>query len=56
MSKLVKSAPVVEHSAKFNKVKKYFEYGFWTVKMCHDAVTKGWITEAEFTEITGEEF
>lgn len=53
MSKLVKT---VEHSKKFEKVKKFFDEGFWTAKMCHNAVDKEWITEAEYTEITGLEF
>lgn len=42
-------------SAKYTKVKKYYDAGLWTEKMCRNAVTKGWITEEEFHEITGTE-
>ena len=45
-----------EHSPKFEKVKKHYDDGFWNKDMVRLAVTKGWITEAEFTEITGEAF
>ena len=41
---------------KFDKVKRYYERGFWSVKMVHDAVTKGWITAAQFEEITGVQY
>lgn len=44
------------HSARFEKVKGYYDRGLWTVAMVRNAVVKGWITEAEFTEITGEEY
>jgi len=46
----------MEHSPKFNKVKDYFDKGFWNVEMVRNAVVKGWITEEEFTEITGESY
>lgn len=42
------------HSPKYNKVKKYYDDGRWTIKMVRDAVVKGWITEEEFEEITGQ--
>lgn len=35
------------------KIKDYFEKGFWTVDMVMNAVKKGKITESEFEEITG---
>lgn len=44
------------HSPKFEKVKWYYDSGYWTAKMVRNAVTKGWITAEEFTEITGEEY
>lgn len=44
-----------EHSAKFGKVKGYFEKGLWTAEMVRNAATpptgKPWITEAEAEEI-----
>lgn len=43
-------------SKKFNKVKKFFDDGFWTVEMVRNAVVKEWITAEEFKEITGEEY
>lgn len=43
-------------SKKFNLVKKYYEQGLWSKKRVHDAVEKGWITAAEYKEITGEEY
>lgn len=43
-------------SAKFEKVKKYYDKGFWTIDMVRNAVVKGWITEEEFEEITGEKY
>ena len=41
-------------SAKFAKVKAYFDRGLWTLGMARNAVYKAWITAAEFEEITGE--
>lgn len=43
-------------SPKFNKVKKYYDNGLWNITMVRNAVVKGWITEEEFTLITGEEY
>lgn len=44
------------HSKKFKIVKQYYDKGFWTKKMVHDAVDMGWITASEYEEITGEPF
>lgn len=44
------------HSAKYSKVKFYYSYGYWTIDMVRNAVVKGWITEEEFEEITGETY
>lgn len=46
----------MEHSPKYKKVKKYFDNGFWNRQMVHDAVVMGWITAAEYEEITGEPY
>ena len=47
---------MLEKSKKFDLVKKYYDEGLWSVKKVRNAVIKGWITEEEFTEITGEPF
>lgn len=41
-------------SKKYQKVKTYYDKGYWTKKQVHDAVVKGWITEEEYHEIVGE--
>lgn len=43
-------------SKRFDLVKQYYDDGRWSIKKVRDAVVKGWITEEEFTEITGEPF
>ena len=43
-------------SKKFQLVKNYYDSGLWSLKKVRDAVIRGWITEEEFTEITGEPF
>lgn len=35
----------------FNKIKKFFNMGLWTVDMVRTAVTKGVITGDEYKEI-----
>lgn len=44
------------HSKNYEKVKKYYKEGNWTIQMVRNAVVKGWITETEFKEITGEDY
>lgn len=44
------------HSPKYNMVKTYYDTGAWSIKRVRLAVTKGWITAEEFTEITGEPY
>ncbi len=46
----------MEHSKNFNKVKTYYDEGFWNEAKVRNAVVKGWITKAEFTEITEIEY
>ena len=41
---------------KFEKVKQFFDDGFWTVEMVRNSVMKSWITEDEFYEITGKRY
>lgn len=43
-------------SKKYEKVKKYYDKGFWGISKVRDAVAQGWITADEFYEITGEEY
>ncbi len=44
----------MEHSPKFELVKRYYDEGRWSKKAVHNAVGKGWITADEYEEITGE--
>lgn len=50
------------HSKNFDKVKKYYNTfkadgtRMWTIEMVRNSVLKGWITEAEFKEITREDY
>lgn len=43
------------HSKNYEKVKAYWNrgHGLWNETRVRNAVTKGWITADEFTEITG---
>lgn len=43
-------------SKHYEKVKYYYFSGLWSLKKVRDAVVKGWITEEEFKEITGEDY
>ncbi len=49
-----KKTVTVEHSPKFELVKAYYDSGKWSKKAVRNAVVKGWITAAEYEEITGE--
>jgi hypothetical protein len=42
--------------AEFKIVKRNYDRGFWTIKQVRDAVVKGWITKAQFKEITGKDY
>ena len=44
----------MEHSKKYELVKKYFDKGLWNKKKVHDAVVKEWITADEYEEIVAE--
>ena len=44
------------HSKNFYKVKDYYDGGYWSIDRVRRAVVKGWITEEEFKEITGEDY
>ena len=40
----------------YEKIKENYEKGFWSKAMVKMAVKKGIITEAEYKEITGEDY
>lgn len=42
-------------SKNYNKVKEYYDRGYWSKVRVQNAVGK-WITEEEYKEITGEEY
>lgn len=42
-------------SKNYEKVEKFYKAGRWTLGMTRNAVGR-WITEAEFTEITGQTY
>lgn len=44
------------HSKMYEKIKRYYDNGFWNIARVRNAVIKGVITEEEFLEITGENY
>lgn len=42
--------------SKYDKVKYYYDNGYWSIQRVHDAVEKGWITPEQFEEITGKPY
>ena len=43
-------------SPKYALVKRYYDLKVWNLERVRLAVQKGWITEAEFSEITGQAY
>lgn len=43
-------------SAKFEKVKSYYDAGLWSKTRVRNAVVKNWITAEEYRLITGEKY
>ena len=43
-------------SKKYETVKDFFDRGLWKINRVRDAVKMGWITPAEYEEITKEEY
>ena len=43
------------HSKNFEKVKRYYEHGMWSLRRVYQAVGR-WITAEEFEEITGQPY
>ena len=46
----------MEHSKNYNKVKRWYDMGMWNETRVRNAVVMDWITEEEFTEITGQAY
>jgi len=44
------------HSRKYEKVREYYNGGYWNEARVRNAVAKGWITGDEFMEITGDAY
>lgn len=44
------------HSENFEKVKRFYILKVWNETRVRNAVKMGWITEEEFTEITGNNY
>ena len=42
--------------SKYDKVKQYYDRGYWSLQMVRNAVVKGWITAEQFEEITGQAY
>lgn len=40
--------------SKYERIKKYYNEGLWNIDRVRDAVIKGFITEDQFEEITGQ--
>lgn len=43
-------------SKKYNKVKEYYDKGYWDIRKVHDAVSHNWITAEEYKMITGYDY
>lgn len=41
---------------KFDKVKRYYDTKTWNCEMVYNAVAQGWITQEQYTEITGKSY
>lgn len=44
------------HSENFEKVKRFYTLKVWNETRVRNAVKMNWITEEEFTEITGKAY
>lgn len=44
------------HSDNFEKVKRFYTLKVWNETRVRNAVKMSWITEEEFTEITGNDY
>ena len=46
----------MEHSKNYGKVKVWYDMKMWSESRVRNAVVMKWITEEEFTEITGNAY
>lgn len=46
----------MKHSDHYDQVKSYFNMKMWNETRVRNAVTMGWITASEFTEITEKDY
>ena len=46
----------MERSSNYEKVRVYYSMKLWTETRVRNAVKMGWITQAEFEEITGKAY
>lgn len=46
----------MEHSSNYEKVRGYYSMKLWNETRVRNAVKMGWITQAEFKEITGKAY
>jgi hypothetical protein len=46
----------MEYSNNYNKVKTYYAMKMWLEPRVRNAVKMNWITDAEFKEITGNDY
>lgn len=44
------------HSDKYDMVRRFYKTKMWNETQVRNAVAKGWITAAEFKEITGADY
>lgn len=42
--------------SKYERIKKYYDEGLWNIDRVRDAVIKGFITEEQFEDITGQPY
>lgn len=40
----------------YSRIKRFYDEGLWTIEQVKEAVTYNKLTEAEFKEITGEDY
>ena len=42
--------------SKYERVKAYYDNGYWDINRVRKAVVHGWITTDEYKDITGEDY
>lgn len=46
----------MSHSSSYEKVFRYYTTGLWVKQQVRHAVIKGWITNEEYEDITGDKY